>query len=311
MSNNTTTHKGRRVLSGLTALGSSQATAFPLLNGADHQFTTVAASTGAVLPAAKLADSVSVWNGGASTLSVYPPSGGKVNDTSANSAYSLSAGSGITFFAADLLVWYSASAAAASGVTSVTAGTGLTGGTITTTGTLALANPSASTLGGVQSAAAVSHQWINSISTSGVPALSQPAFTDISGTATLAQLPTIGDASVYGNTTGGTAAPAGVTLTALIDEAIGNTQGDVLYRGASAWSTLAPGTSGQVLATQGASANPHWVNASSGGTVTSVAASVPVDMAVAGSPITSSGTLAITRVGPPSTIYDYTFFGGV
>jgi hypothetical protein len=309
MSNNTTTHKGRRVLSGLTALGSRQATAFPLLNGADHQFTTVAASTGAVLPPAKLADSVSVWNGGASTLSVYPPSGGKVNDTSANSAYSLSAGSGITFFAADLLVWYASSGAGA--VTSVTTGTGLTGGTITTTGTIGLANPSATTLGGVQSAAAVSHQWINSISTSGVPSLSQPAFTDISGTATLAQLPTIGDASVYGNTTGGTAAPAGVTLTALIDEAIGNTQGDVLYCGASAWSALAPGTLGQVLATQGASANPHWINASAGGTVTSVAASVPVDMTVDGSPVTSSGTLAITRVGPPSTIYDYTFFGGV
>ena len=47
-----------------TATGTNQATAFPLLNGADHQFTTVGSSTGAVLPPARLADSISVWNGG-------------------------------------------------------------------------------------------------------------------------------------------------------------------------------------------------------------------------------------------------------
>lgn len=35
-------------------------------------------------------------------------------------------------------------------------------------------------------------------------------------------------------------------------------QGDVLYRGASAWDRLAAGTSGQVLKTNGASANPSW-----------------------------------------------------
>ena len=149
--NNTTNHRGRRVVSGLTATGSSQATAFPLLNGTDHQFTTVAASTGAVLPAARLADSVSVWNGGASSLSVYPPLGGKVNDGTVNVAYSLPAASGITFFAADLLTWYTASGVA--GVTSVAAGTGLAGGTITTTGTISLATiGDASVLGNTSAA---------------------------------------------------------------------------------------------------------------------------------------------------------------
>jgi hypothetical protein len=44
----------------------------------------------------------------------------------------------------------------------------------------------------------------------------------------------------------------------------------VLYRGASAWSVLAPGTSGQILQTGGTSANPSWTNAAGGGTVTSV-----------------------------------------
>jgi len=39
---------------------------------------------------------------------------------------------------------------------------------------------------------------------------------------------------------------------------IGSTQGQILYRGASAWAVLAPGTSGFVLTTGGAGANPSW-----------------------------------------------------
>jgi len=42
------------------------------------------------------------------------------------------------------------------------------------------------------------------------------------------------------------------------------TQGDILYRGASAWEALAPGTSGQVLTTGGAAADPSWADASGG-----------------------------------------------
>jgi len=38
----------------------------------------------------------------------------------------------------------------------------------------------------------------------------------------------------------------------------GEAQGNVLYRGASAWAVLAPGTSGQALITSGAGANPYW-----------------------------------------------------
>lgn len=46
---------------------------------------------------------------------------------------------------------------------------------------------------------------------------------------------------------------------------ISSTRGTVLYRGASAWSALAPGTVGQVLQTGGAGADPSWVNATAGG----------------------------------------------
>ena len=42
------------------------------------------------------------------------------------------------------------------------------------------------------------------------------------------------------------------------------TQGDILYRDGSGLQRLAPGTSGQVLQTGGAAANPSWVNSSGG-----------------------------------------------
>ena len=43
-------------------------------------------------------------------------------------------------------------------------------------------------------------------------------------------------------------------------DTIGATQGDILYRGATAWNALPPSTAGFVLSTQGPSANPTWVS---------------------------------------------------
>lgn len=44
---------------------------------------------------------------------------------------------------------------------------------------------------------------------------------------------------------------------------ISTTQGVILYRGASDWEALSPGTAGQILQTGGAGANPSWVASSS------------------------------------------------
>lgn len=128
-------------------------------------------------------------------------------------------------------------------VTSVATGTGLTGGTITTSGTISLA--------------------------------------------------AIANNNLLANTSGGSAAPVATTLTGLIDSAIGNVQGDILYRNATGWVILAPGTSGQFLQTQGAAANPQWASGNAG-TVTSVALSLPAIFTVSGSPVTTSGTLTGT-----------------
>ncbi len=60
------------------------------------------------------------------------------------------------------------------------------------------------------------------------------------------------------NTTAGPLAPSATTLTAWIDAALGSTQGDILYRDAASWTVLAPSTSGKVLQTRGAAANPAY-----------------------------------------------------
>jgi hypothetical protein len=51
------------------------------------------------------------------------------------------------------------------------------------------------------------------------------------------------------------------TLSEVLDFVGSAAQGDILYRGASAWARLAAGTSGQFLKTLGASANPTWAAA--------------------------------------------------
>lgn len=49
-----------------------------------------------------------------------------------------------------------------------------------------------------------------------------------------------------------------VTTASTILDIVGATQGQVLYRNASNWTILGPGTSGQFLQTQGPAANPIW-----------------------------------------------------
>lgn len=51
------------------------------------------------------------------------------------------------------------------------------------------------------------------------------------------------------------------TLSEVLDFIGSAAQGDILYRGASAWARLPAGTANQVLRTAGAGANPSWSNA--------------------------------------------------
>ena len=55
------------------------------------------------------------------------------------------------------------------------------------------------------------------------------------------------------------------TLTTIIDDAIDDTQGAILYRNATEWVALAPGTADYYLQTKGAAANPVWAEVTGGG----------------------------------------------
>jgi hypothetical protein len=75
--------------------------------------------------------------------------------------------------------------------------------------------PTASLLGGIESLTCAASNWLNVISTAGVPGCAQPAFSDITGQVTLGQLPSIGNNTVLGNVSGGTATPTALTATQL------------------------------------------------------------------------------------------------
>jgi hypothetical protein len=69
---------------------------------------------------------------------------------------------------------------------------------------------------------------------------------------------------IYGRNTAGAGAGEEVTLSQVLDWA-SSTQGSLIFRGASTWTALGPGTVGQVLQSGGSGANPSWITASGGG----------------------------------------------
>jgi hypothetical protein len=69
------------------------------------------------------------------------------------------------------------------------------------------------------------------------------------------------------------------------------TQGAIAVRNGTTWGCLTPGTSGQVLRTNGPGANVSWQTVTGAGTVTSVGLTLPSIFTVTGSPVTTAGTL--------------------
>lgn len=96
---------------------------------------------------------------------------------------------------------------------------------------------------------------------------------------------------ILANLTGSSAVPLPHSVSTVFDSVFDNTQGDILYRNASGWTFLAPGTSGQVLVTGGAGANPGWAGGT-GGTVTSIA----TNNGITGGPITTTGTIGLAAI---------------
>lgn len=80
-----------------TATGTTQADAFVLIANITT-FGTVASGTGALLPSATGKSPYFVFNNGANALLVYPASGQTLNASSANTAFSVTAGKGAFFY---------------------------------------------------------------------------------------------------------------------------------------------------------------------------------------------------------------------
>jgi hypothetical protein len=95
--------------------------------------------------------------------------------------------------------------------------------------------------------------------------------------------------TLLANISGAAAAPVPSTLSLIFDSVLSSTQGAVLYRGASAWAALTPGTSGQFLQTGGTGANPSWANAS--GSAPIGASQVPANL-TAGTALAVGHTLS-------------------
>jgi len=70
---------------------------------------------------------------------------------------------------------------------------------------------------------------------------------------------------VLGRKTAGAGDTEECTLSEVLDFVGSAAQGDLLYRGASTWTRLAAGTSGQYLKTLGSGANPEWASIGAGG----------------------------------------------
>lgn len=196
----------------------------------------------------------------------------------------LTAGSGVSIVNGAGTISISATGTGGT-VTSITAGTGLTGtpNPITLTGTLSLTVPVTANLGGTgvisptahgiligQGASAMTSQVLSSgqilIGSTGVDPVAA-AINSGSGilvangagsiTVNLAPIATL---TGLVNITGGSLAPSATTLTTWIDTAIGSTRGDILYRNATVWTVLAPGTTGYSLQSGGAGSDPTYSN---------------------------------------------------
>jgi hypothetical protein len=120
-------------------------------------------------------------------------------------------------------------------VTSVGSGTGLTGGPITTSGTIALSSASIAAL---------------ALATTALQSISIATGTGLTG----------GPLGASGSTVSLSAA----TIASLLPSS--PVQGDIVYYNGSSWVVLAPGTAGQILQTNGAGSNPTWVNNGGGST---------------------------------------------
>lgn len=92
---------------GLTAAGSTQGTALALA-AQYNEVTTAAASTGVILPTPAVGVEVLVFNRGANTLNVYPPTSGQIDAAGVNTAVTIAANGKARYVRTATNQWYTA-----------------------------------------------------------------------------------------------------------------------------------------------------------------------------------------------------------
>ena len=117
--------------------------------------------------------------------------------------------------------------------------------------------------------ACTTNEWVTALNNGAISTCLQPAFSNMTGQASLTQLPTLTANTVLGALTATT--PSALALPSC------------------------SGSTNALIWTSGTGFGCNTISTSGSGTVTSVAMTVPSDETVAGSPITTSGTLAVTR----------------
>jgi hypothetical protein len=97
------------VSTAVSAAGTTQGTATVLTTSLNN-VTTVAAGTGVILPTTVAGLRITVRNGHANALAVYPTGTTTINALGASAAYSLPAGTTVDFIALSATTWYTLNA---------------------------------------------------------------------------------------------------------------------------------------------------------------------------------------------------------
>ncbi len=244
------------------------------------------------------ANNVLLGNGTSAVQTVAPGTAGNVLTSNGTTWVSSTPSTGGTVTSVDV----------SGGTTGLTTSGGpiVTSGTITLAGTLNVAN------GGTGSTTLAANNVLLGNGTSALQAVAPGSAGNVltsNGTTWVSSTPSTGgtvtSVDVSGGTTGltfsgGPVVTSGtITMSGTLGIANGGTGGTtfaannvLLGNGTSSFQAVAPGSAGNVLTSNGTT----WVSStpSTGGTVTSVAMTVPTGLSISGSPITTSGTLAVT-----------------